>query len=84
MLIAACSPPTTTSPTTLTLSTAPSDGPTDWYANIFCVKIFSRVTVEVVGREGEPVSVSALIDGGQPWRRGYGGNVVYTDWARQG
>ena len=52
---------------------------------IFSVlKYFPRVTVEVVGREGEPVSVSALIDGGQPWRRGYGGNVVYTDWARHG
>ena len=47
-------------------------------------KYFPRVTVEVVGREGEPVSVSALIDGGQPWRRGFGDNVVYTDWARQG
>ena len=50
----------------------------------FVLKIFPRVAVEVVGREGEPVSVSALIDGGQPWRRGYGDNVVYTDWARQG
>ena len=51
----------------------------------FVLKIFSTCHwLEVVGREGEPVSVSALIDGGQPWRRGYGGNVVYTDWARHG
>lgn len=28
------------------------------------------------------VSVSANIDGGQPWRRTFGDNVVYTDWQR--
>ena len=51
----------------------------------FVLKIFSMCHwLEVVGREGEPVSVSALIDGGQPWRRGYGDNVVYTDWAGHG
>jgi creatinase len=27
-------------------------------------------------------SISANIDGGQPWRRTYGENVVYTDWQR--
>ncbi|MCY4054140.1 MAG: aminopeptidase P family protein [Hyphomicrobiales bacterium] len=27
-------------------------------------------------------TVSAGIDGGQPWRRGYGENLVYTDWRR--
>ena len=27
-------------------------------------------------------SVSANIDGGQPWRRTVGANVVYTDWRR--
>jgi len=27
-------------------------------------------------------SISANIDGGQPWRRTYGGNIVYTDWQR--
>ena len=25
-------------------------------------------------------TVSAGIDGGQPWRRGFGDNIVYTDW----
>lgn len=25
-------------------------------------------------------SISAGIDGGQPWRRSFGGNVTYTDW----
>lgn len=28
------------------------------------------------------VTVSANIDGGQPWRRSYGDNLVYTDWQR--
>ena len=27
-------------------------------------------------------SVSAAIDGGQPWRRTIGGNVTYTDWSK--
>ncbi|MEM7403682.1 MAG: aminopeptidase P family protein [Pseudomonadota bacterium] len=28
------------------------------------------------------VTVSANIDGGQPWRRSVGDNVIYTDWRR--
>ncbi|MFV2033055.1 MAG: aminopeptidase P family protein, partial [Gammaproteobacteria bacterium] len=28
------------------------------------------------------VTVSANIDGGQPWRRSYGENFIYTDWQR--
>lgn len=27
-------------------------------------------------------TISANIDGGQPWRRSFGGNLVYTDWQR--
>jgi len=27
-------------------------------------------------------SVSALVDGGQPWRRTYGENIIYTDWKK--
>ena len=27
-------------------------------------------------------SVSALVDGGQPWRRTYGDNIIYTDWRK--
>jgi hypothetical protein len=27
-------------------------------------------------------TISAGIDGGQPWRRSFGGNVTYTDWRR--
>lgn len=30
----------------------------------------------------DATSVSANIDGGQPWRRTYGDNLVYTDWHR--
>ena len=28
------------------------------------------------------VTISAGIDAGQPWRRGHGDNITYTDWAR--
>jgi creatinase len=28
------------------------------------------------------VTVSANIDGGQPWRRSFGENLIYTDWKR--
>ena len=27
-------------------------------------------------------TISANIDGGQPWRRGFGDNVIFTDWRR--
>ncbi|WP_460273654.1 aminopeptidase P family protein [Celeribacter sp. ULVN23_4] len=30
----------------------------------------------------DSVTVSAGIDAGQPWRRGYGDNITYTDWQR--
>lgn len=30
----------------------------------------------------ECVTISAGIDGGQPWRRSHGENIVYTDWKR--
>jgi creatinase len=28
------------------------------------------------------VTISANIDGGQPWRRSFGDNLIYTDWQR--
>lgn len=28
------------------------------------------------------ITISANIDGGQPWRRCYGENIIYTDWQR--
>lgn len=30
----------------------------------------------------EATTISANIDGGQPWRRSFGQNLVYTDWQR--
>ena len=27
-------------------------------------------------------TVSSLVDGGQPWRRSHGDNIIYTDWSR--
>ncbi len=27
-------------------------------------------------------TISSGVDGGQPWRRGFGGNISYTDWRR--
>ena len=27
-------------------------------------------------------SITANIDGGQPWRRGFGENVIFTDWEK--
>jgi creatinase len=32
---------------------------------------------------GAATSVSAAIDGGQPWRRTCGDNLTYTDWSRE-
>lgn len=42
---------------------------------------FGRAYGLVVTPEGE-TSISANIDGGQPYRRTFGDNVVYTDWQR--
>lgn len=36
----------------------------------------------LVVTEDQHVTVSANIDGGMPWRRSYGDNLVYTDWQR--
>ena len=32
--------------------------------------------------ETECTTISANIDLGQPWRRSYGDNLIYTDWQR--
>lgn len=36
----------------------------------------------LVATERQITSISANIDGGQPWRRTFGDNIVYTDWQR--
>ena len=51
-----------------------------YYADfIYCH--FGRFYGLVVTQEGQ-TSISANIDGGQPWRRTFGDNIVYTDWQR--
>jgi len=42
---------------------------------------FGRFFALVVDQENQ-TSLSANIDGGQPWRRTVGDNLVYTDWTR--
>ncbi len=46
---------------------------------IYCY--FGRTYGLVITPENS-VSISAGIDGGQPWRRGAANNVTYTDWQR--
>lgn len=36
----------------------------------------------LVVTQDKHVTVSANIDGGMPWRRSFGDNIVYTDWRR--
>ena len=51
-----------------------------YYADfIYCH--FGRFYGLVVTQEDQ-TSISANIDGGQPWRRSFGDNIVYTDWQR--
>jgi len=45
----------------------------------FCY--FGRLYGLVVTQDTS-TSISANIDGGQPWRRTFGENIVYTDWQR--
>lgn len=46
---------------------------------LFCA--FGRPYGLVVTMD-DAISISAAIDGGQPWRRTYGNNLTYTDWQR--
>jgi len=53
------------------------------YHSDFLYCSFGRNYGLIAKHEGDLVSVSAGIDGGQPWRRtATGRNVVYTDWAK--
>lgn len=51
------------------------------YYSGFLYCSFGRPYGCVVTAEGLTV-VSANIDGGQPWRRSVGDNIIYTDWQR--
>ena len=51
------------------------------YFSDFLYCSFGRSYGLVITQEGQ-TTISANIDGGQPWRRTIGDNVVYTDWHR--
>lgn len=52
----------------------------DYYSD-FLYTSFGRNYGLVVTKDSH-TTISAGIDAGQPWRRSYGDNVVYTDWRR--
>ena len=62
-----------------TSSTVPSGASTAFSDFLYCS--FGRLYGLVVTQEGQ-TTISANIDGGQPWRRTFGDNVAYTDWHR--
>ena len=51
------------------------------YFNHFVYCAFGRPYGLIVTLD-KLVSITANIDGGQPWRRGYGENIIYTDWKK--
>jgi creatinase len=51
------------------------------YYSGFLYCAFGRPYAQVVTAT-ETVTMSAGIDAAQPWRRGYGDNITYTDWQR--
>ena len=59
------------------------------FTSFHCINYYSGWLYCAFGRKYGMVltgtsatTISAGIDGGQPWRRSYGGNVTYTDWRR--
>jgi len=59
------------------------------FTSIHNIAYFSNYVYLSMGRpyalvvtKDSQTSVSALVDGGQPWRRTYGDNIVYTDWKK--
>ena len=51
------------------------------YYNHFVYCSFGRPYGLVVTHD-KLKSITANIDGGQPWRRGFGENIIFTDWER--
>ena len=51
------------------------------YYNHFVYCSFGRPYGLVV-TQNKLKSITANIDGGQPWRRGFGDNIIFTDWER--
>ncbi len=52
------------------------------YFSGFLYCAFGRAYACVITTDDQ-VTISANIDGGQPWRRCFGANLVYTDWQRE-
>ena len=52
----------------------------NYYADLLYCRFGRNYGLVITG--DQHVTVSANIDGGQPWRRSFGDNVVYTDWER--
>jgi len=59
------------------------------FTSIHNIAYFSNYVYCSMGRpyalvvtQDSQTSVSALVDGGQPWRRTYGDNIIYTDWKK--
>lgn len=59
------------------------------FTSYHCINYYSDFLFCYFGRRygfvitaDEATSISAGIDGGQPWRRTYGSNVTYTDWSK--
>ena len=59
------------------------------FTSYHCINYYSGWLYCYFGRKygmvidhDKAVTISAGIDGGQPWRRSYGDNVTYTDWRR--
>ncbi|MGI9373783.1 MAG: aminopeptidase P family protein [Hyphomicrobiales bacterium] len=59
------------------------------FTSYHCINYYSGFLYCYFGRkygmvitQDAATTISAGIDGGQPWRRSYGDNVTYTDWRR--
>lgn len=59
------------------------------FTSYHCINYYSGFLYCYFGRKYGMVitpdaatTVTAGIDGGQPWRRSFGGNITYTDWRR--
>ena len=68
--------PTTTS----TRRSSPRTTASNYYSGfLFCY--FGRKYGLVVDQD-DATTITAAIDGGQPWRRSHGDNITYTDWRK--
>ncbi len=59
------------------------------FTSYHCINYYSGWLYCYFGRkygmvitQGAATTISAGVDGGQPWRRSFGNNITYTDWQR--